>query len=48
MYQFRGAAMRLTSKQVEAANPSARDSIRNDGDGLFLFVTTSGTESWHF
>ncbi|MFM0156067.1 tyrosine-type recombinase/integrase [Paraburkholderia sediminicola] len=40
--------MRLTSKQVEAAKPSARDYILNDGDGLFLFVTTSGTKSWHF
>ncbi|NML33884.1 tyrosine-type recombinase/integrase [Paraburkholderia antibiotica] len=40
--------MPLTAKQVEAAKPSSRDYILNDGDGLFLFVATSGTKSWHF
>ncbi|MBP0714221.1 integrase arm-type DNA-binding domain-containing protein [Burkholderia sola] len=40
--------MSLTAKQIEAAKPSNRDYILNDGDGLFLFVATSGTKSWHF
>lgn len=40
--------MPLTAKQVESAKPSARDHVLSDGHGLYLFIATNGTKSWHF
>lgn len=42
------ARHRLDAKTVEKAKPKAKSYRLADGDGLYLYVATSGVKSWQY
>ena len=40
--------MPLTVKQIENTKAGEKDTFLNDGGGLYLFVTTTGSKRWRF